>query len=346
MPNALITGGAGFFGGIVKQRLLQNGFQVTSIDRVRDPGWHPRLRKVYGDIRNRNLIEYVFRGDAFDAVFHCAAVFAKGFHADKQDLWSTNVEATRLLGEAARRYRVPKFIFLSTHCLWAANLGRPVAENEPLQPQELYGQSKAAAEAVLRQFADQVDITVLRSPTIIDRGRLGLLAILFEFIREHKTVWVVGDGGNRHQFIHAEDLANACMLALRAQGSDTYHVGSDNVPSQRQVYEAVIREAGSRSRIRSLPRHTTLGLMRLADRLRLSPLEPHHYRMIAEDFLFDTRHIKEKLGWRPTLTNEQMLIRAYRYYSRRSEEIQGRGHASAHAQPAARGVMRLLKWVS
>lgn len=346
MPNVLVTGGAGFFGSILKQRLLQNGFQVTSFDRVADYGWHPRLKSVTGDLRDRKLLEQTFADGGFDAVFHCAAALEQGSHQDRENLWTSNVDATRLVAEAARRYDATKLVFLSTNCLWAKNPGHPVKETDAPQPGDIYGESKLAGERLLAQFADDMDVTVLRCPTIIDRGRLGLLTILFEFIQENKTVWLVGDGSNRYQFIYGEDLANACLLALRGNGFNLFHVGSDNVPTLRQSYEAVIAEAGSRSRVRSLPKKSAMSLMRIAHQLRLSPLGPYHSSMMAEDFVFDTSRIKDKLKWRPTLTNDQMLTRAYRYYAHRSEEIHARENVSAHSRPAAMGVIRLLKWVS
>jgi len=69
-------------------------------------------------------------------------------------------------------------------------------------------------------------------------------------------------------------------------------------------------------------------------------------QMIAEDFLFDTSRIKERLGWRPTMTNEEMLWRAYQYYSENRREIESRQDVSAHRKAAKMGVIRLLKWVS
>jgi hypothetical protein len=86
--------------------------------------------------------------------------------------------------------------------------------------------------------------------------------------------------------------------------------------------------------------------MRLAHRLHVSPLGPYHYRMIAEDFIFDTSKIQERLGWQPTLTNEEMLVQAYRYYETRREEIHQRENVSAHSRATPMGVIRLLKWVS
>jgi hypothetical protein len=98
--------------------------------------------------------------------------------------------------------------------------------------------------------------------------------------------------------------------------------------------------------VRSLPKAPTLALMRLAHTFGVSPLGPYHYRMIAEDFIFDTTHIRRQLNWAPTLTNEQMLIRAYKYYASRRAEIHARRDVSAHSQAAEMGIIRLLKWIS
>src|SRR6202167_5765327 len=346
MPHVLVTGGAGFFGGILKRHLLQQHYDVTSVDRVHDPSWHPRLAKVTGDLRNPWLVNSLFERSGYDAVFHCAAVLAHGMSLDEADLWASNVSATRMLAEGCRTHGVPKLIFTSTNCLWASNPGHAIRENEPVEPAEIYGHSKLAAEGILRRYARYLDVVILRCPTIIDRGRLGLLAILFEFIHDGKTVWVVGDGSNRYQFIYAEDLVRACMAALEPGESDIFHVGSANVKPLRDVYQAVIDAAGSTSRVRSLPLKPTLAAMHMAHRLGVSPLGPYHYRMIAEDFMFDTTKIQDRLGWRPTLTNEQMLVQAYHYYETRREEIHQRTDVSAHSRATPMGVIRLLKWVS
>jgi hypothetical protein len=86
--------------------------------------------------------------------------------------------------------------------------------------------------------------------------------------------------------------------------------------------------------------------MRLAHVLRISPLGPYHYRMIAEDFTFDTSRIRSALGWRPTVTNGEMLSAAYRYYAENRDEINARTNVSAHSRAAEMGILRLLKWIS
>jgi nucleoside-diphosphate-sugar epimerase len=287
----------------------------------------------------------VFTAHKFDAVFHIAAMLAHG-KMNRELLWTSNVDGTGVIARCARDAGVKKLVFTSSNCLWASNMGRPVREDDPPAPAEIYGESKLAGEKLLEQFQDGLNVVVLRCPTIIDSGRLGLLAILFEFILENKTVWVVGSGGNRYQFIHAGDLAQACVQSLDTSGSATFHVGSDNVPSLRECFDAVIRKAGSRSRVRSLPKGPTLAAMRLAHTLRVSPLGPYHYRMIAEDFIFDTSRIREALGWRPTVNNSEMLTRAYRYYAENRGEILARSNVSAHSRAADMGILRLLKWMS
>jgi nucleoside-diphosphate-sugar epimerase len=341
----LVTGGAGFFGGILKQRLLNDGAEVVSVDLVPDAARHPALTSLQADIRDDAAMQNIFAEHRFDAVFHIAAMLAHG-KMNRELLWSSNVDGTGVIARCARQAGVRKLVFTSSNCLWASNLGHPVREDDPPAPAEVYGESKLAAEKLLKQFEDGLEVVVLRCPTIIDSGRLGLLAILFEFIRENKTVWVVGSGGNHYQFIYAGDLAQACVLSLGYHGSATFHVGSDNVPSLRECYEAVIKQAGSRSRVRSLPKGATLAAMRLAHKLHVSPLGPYHYRMIAEDFIFDTSRIRQALGWRPTVTNSEMLIEAYKYYAENREEILARSNVSAHSRVAEMGILRLLKWIS
>jgi hypothetical protein len=95
-----------------------------------------------------------------------------------------------------------------------------------------------------------------------------------------------------------------------------------------------------------LPKAPTIAAMQPAHRLKLSPLGPYHYQMIAESFVFDTTRIRTQLGWAPTLTNNEMMVRAYRYYADNRRAIHSRTGVSAHSKPASMGIIRLLKWLS
>jgi UDP-glucose 4-epimerase len=343
--TVLVTGGAGFFGGVLKQRLLDEGFHCVSLDLHTDGTSLPRLDNVRGDIRDEALLNRLFSEHRFEAVFHCAAILAHAV-SDEDFLWTSNVDGTEALVRQCADHGVGKLVFTSSNCLWGESLHRPVREDDVPAPVEIYGRSKWQAEKVLARYRDRVDSVVLRCPTIIDSGRLGLLAILFDFIREGRKVWVVGDGGNRYQFVYAPDVADACLLALGRRGSAVYNVGSDQVRSLREIYEYVISQAGTGARVASLPKAPTLAAMRLASALKISPLGPYHWRMISEDFEFDTSKAKEELGWQPSVTNEQMLAEAYKSYERDYDEIHARTDVSAHRQPAKMGAIRVLKWLS
>jgi UDP-glucose 4-epimerase len=345
----LVTGASGFFGGLLKRRLLAEGFAVTNIDLVRDEdAGAPGLTSIQGDIRDAAFLRETFAEHRFEAVFHCAAMLAHDVK-DESMLWTSNVDGTRLVAEAAIAAGVTRFVNISTNCLWAEGFGRPVTEADAPAPVELYGRSKLQAEselATLRETHPELRVVTLRCPTIIDSGRLGLLAILFEFIEDGKKVWVVGDGSSRYQFIYAQDLATACLMCLEYESSNLFHIGSDAVPTMREMYESVIRASGSKARVASLPRKATVSVMKLAHKAGVSPLGPYHYRMIAESFVFDTQRIRAELGWTPTLTNEAMMLRAFSYYSENRRAIHARTDVSAHSKAAPMGIIRLLKWMS
>ena len=344
MSSVLVTGGSGFLGSLLVAKLLADGHDVASIDLLPNAIEHPRLNAVVGDLRDRGRLDALIDAARPDVVFHCAALLAHG-SLDERELWSSNVDGARTLADAMAGAGIRKIVYLSSNCLWGEGFDHPVSEDEPPAPIEIYGRSKWEGEKVLLGHAG-LTVTVIRCPTIIDEGRLGLLAILFEFIADGRRVWTVGRGGNRYQFIYAADLIDAMLKSWRAPAGGVYGIGSDDVGTMRETFGHVIAQSGSRSRLGSLPKTPTLLAMRVAHMLRISPLGPYHYRMIASDFVFDTRAIKAALGWRPTLTNGDMLLHAYRYYHANRREIAARKQVSAHRQSARMGVIRILKWLS
>jgi nucleoside-diphosphate-sugar epimerase len=345
MKKVLITGGAGFFGELLKKELLNAGYICVSIDLEKDTCDHNNLKAIQGDIRNISLLDTICRETKFDAVYHCAAILAHAIK-DKNFLWTSNVDGTRNVAEIAKKHSIPQVIFTSSNCLWAENFGRPVREDDAPRPVEIYGRSKWEGEKILEEYKDCFNAVIFRCPTIMDEGRLGLLAILFEFIDEGRKVWVVGGGDNVYQFIYAKDLINACIKALDYKRTRILNIGSDNVKPFRDVYNYVIDKAQTGARVASLPRRLTIFGMELAHKLKISPLGPYQYKMIAEDFVFDTTRIKNELNWRPTLTNEEMLFKAYKYYHENIQDIKNRKDVSAHKQAAPMGIIRLLKWIS
>jgi UDP-glucose 4-epimerase len=345
MAAFFVTGGSGFLGSLLIDRLLSDGHEVTNVDLVPSGIKHYRLQSVVGDIRDRALLDSLLGTKTHEAVFHCAALLAHGNLSEKE-LWSSNVEGTRTLADAVAMYGGLHVVYLSSNCLWGTGFSRPVREDDQPAPVEIYGSSKWEGEKILAAYASRFTSTSIRCPTIIDEGRLGLLSILFEFISENRRVWTVGSGANRYQFIYAMDLIEAMLASAEVAAQRVFGIGSDQVLSMREIYEYVIANSGSRSKVVSLPQGPTIAVMKAAHLLKMSPLGPYHYRMISSDFMFNTSRIKQELGWQPTLSNHEMLLKAYRYYRTNRAEIYSRRSASAHKKPADPGIIRVLKWMS
>lgn len=343
MGTYLITGGAGFFGSILKRKFLEKGDTCVSIDLIKDDFSHPNFVAIQGDIRDEKLVEELFQKNKFDAVFHCAALLAHEVK-NKQELWTSNVDGTRIVADMAIKYNVKKLIFISSNCLWGQSFDDLVTEEELPKPIEIYGESKLECEKILLNREDKLNSIIFRSPTIIDEGRLGLLSLLFEFIDENRKIPMVGDGSNCYQFIYAKDLANAFELALNYNNTEIFNIGSDDVKSFNDVYKYVIEKSGSKSKLLHFPKAFLTWGMKVAYFLKMSPLGPYQYKMISANFVFDTSKIKEKLGFKPTLKNEEMLLKSYTYFHENREEISKRKNVSAHNTNAKMGIIRLIKW--
>lgn len=345
--KALITGGAGFFGTVLKKMLSERGVESVVYDLAPDIDNVDRTISLIGDVRNESQLNACFKKyGPFDVVFHLAAQLAHNVK-DKNLLWTSNVDGTRVVAEAAIRHKVPHVVFTSSNCLWGNPFGRKVLETDEPHPIEIYGVSKWEGEKILLEYKNDINATIIRCPTITDAGRLGLLSILFEFIDENRKVYVVGGGDNVYQFIYARDLAEACLQACsKATCTDVYNIGSDNVKSFKDVYRYVIEKAGSSSRVVPVPKAPTLLAMKVCYKLGLSPLGPYQYKMIAEDFVFETAKIKQSFDWNPTLTNEEMLLRAYMFYKENKDSIKNASDVPAHRQSANMGIIRLLKYFS
>jgi len=348
VTRALITGGAGFFGGVLAAHLRSAGWEIALLDRLGDAGMEQQFPLARADLTRPDEIEAAFAHlGKQEIVFHCAALMGHEF-PDPNEVWRHNVEGTRNLAAAAVRHGVRKIVYTSSICVFGRGYDHPVTEDEPVNPIETYGKSKLEAERILLGPEASVPAAALRVPTIVSPGRLGLLTILFEFIAEGRRIYLVGGGRNRYQFVYAGDLAEACRLAALAPGSALYNVGADRVRPLREVYQAVIDHAGSRSRLVSLPRAATTGALRALYAMGVSPLGPYHYRMISESFIFDTTRIRNELGWRPTRTGEEVLCEAYEYWreNRAAIEAAARQDVSAHKRGSRMGVIRLVKWLS
>jgi nucleoside-diphosphate-sugar epimerase len=341
--RALVTGGSGYFGCAMVQKLRERGYEVSVFDLVDVPDRAPDVAFIRGDIRDREAIEAACEG--VDVIHHNVAQVPLA--KDRELFWSVNVDGTRNLVDAAVACGVGKAVMVSSSAIFGVPERNPVRVDDEPKPGEDYGRAKLEGERIARRAAEEtdLDVAIIRPRTILGHGRLGIFQILFEWVYRGKPVYVLGKGDNRYQFVHCDDLAEACILAGEAEGTATFNVGAERFGTMRQALEALVRHAGTGSRVRSLPFWPTVKAMELTARLGISPLGAYHSLMYGREMFFDTSALTEQLGWKSRFSNEEMFIDSYDYYVDNRDEILRRRGASHHRSPLRMGILKLLEYL-
>jgi nucleoside-diphosphate-sugar epimerase len=335
----LVTGGSGYFGSLLLRR-LGTGEPRRVFDLVDTDDRPPEVEFRRGDIRDYAAVLDACRG--VDVIHHNVAQVPLA--KDRHLFESVNIQGTENLLRAAREAGVRKTVVTSSSAVFGIPRSNPVTEETLPTPGEDYGRAKAEAEALCRRHAGQgLDVTVVRPRTILGHGRLGIFQILFEWVRTGYNIPVLGRGDNLYQFVHADDLADACIRAGERPGPTTYNIGTDRFASMRETLEALCRHAGTGSRVVSSPmRPAELG-MRLTSAVGISPLGAYHALVYGKSLYFDVAKAKAELAWQPRYSNEEMMIDSYDWYlAHRDEVLRVRG-ASHHRSPVKQGVLNLVK---
>jgi nucleoside-diphosphate-sugar epimerase len=336
----LVTGGSGYFGSLLVQELLGRGDRVRVFD-LNDADDRPEgVEFVRGDIRDAGAVRRAVDGAA--VIHHNVAQVPLA--KDRRLFWSVNVDGTDNLLRAALAAGARKVINTSSSAVFGVPPRNPVDDSVEPRPREAYGRAKLESERLCREYAQKgLDVTIIRPRTILGHGRLGIFQILFEWIREGYNVPVLGKGDNVYQFVHAHDLADACIRAAERPGPAVYNIGAEKFGTMRETLEAVIGHADTKSRIRSLPMGPTAALMRVTSALGLSPLGPYHALMYGRSLYFDLQRPKEELGWSARYGNAEMFCESYDWYvENRDAVLAGRG-ASHHRSALREGVLSLVK---
>lgn len=294
---------------------------------------------VIGDIRDPVAVAQAVEG--CDIVFHNVAQVPLA--RDSALLRSVNVDGTALLLAACESARVAKVVHTSSSAVFGIPESNPVLPSTVPNPVEDYGRAKLAAEwACLDASRRGLDVTIVRPRTILGHGRLGIFAILFDWIADGADVFVLGDGANTYQFVHADDLAEACRLAGANAGPAVLNVGTDRFCTMRETLEGLCRHAGTGSTVRSLPAGPASAMMRAAAAAGLAPFAPYHWLMYARSLWFDTSHVTERIGWTATSSNVDMMVDSYEWFLAHRGSL-GAAGGSHHRRPARQGALRVLK---
>tara|TARA_Y100000389_G_C17380640_1_gene474197 strand:- start:79 stop:1119 length:1041 start_codon:yes stop_codon:yes gene_type:complete len=341
--NYLVTGGAGYFGTVLILNLLKDeNNKIICYDLNASHIKHKNLTSIIGDIRNKDKLNSSLK--FIDVVFHNVAQVPLA--KDKELFWSVNRDGTKNLLDCCLAAKVSKLVYTSSSAVFGVPKSNPVFNDTKPTPAEEYGQAKMAGELLCHQYiAKGLNCTIIRPRTILGTGRLGIFQILFEWIYQGKNIPVIGGGKNTYQFIHADDLALACIISSKLEKNYILNVGTTEFGTMRETLESLIIHAGTGSKIKSLPLYLTEKIMNISSSLGFSPLGPYHSLMYGRSLYFDTNETNEILNFKPKFSNKQMIILNYDWYSDNRKEILSiKDNRSLHQSPLKQKILSLLPY--
>ena len=342
MSLVLVTGGSGYFGSLLVDRLRAAGHRVRVLD-LNDATDRPAdVEFMAGDIRDRSAVREAVEG--VDIVLNNVAQVPLA--SDLDLLRTVNVDGTRLLLDASIDAGVSKVMHTSSSAVFGVPDTNPVLPTTVPAPMEAYGHAKLAAEWACLDAARQgLDVSIVRPRTILGHGRLGIFGILFDWIADGCDPIVLGDGTNRYQFVHADDLADVCILAAQHVGPGLFNVGTDRFGTMRETLEALCLHAGTGATVRSVPAGPAGLAMHLSARLGITPFAPYHWLMYSKSMWFDLDHLREQLGWAPTWSTDDMFAQSYDWFVEHRAQAAEAG-ASHHRRTAKQGALQAVKRMS
>jgi nucleoside-diphosphate-sugar epimerase len=338
----LVTGGAGFLGINLCRYLLARGQIVRSLDIAPfDYAERSAVQPILGDIRDRETVDRSMAG--VDIVVHCAAALPL---SDPQDILSTGIHGTRILLDSAVTHAVSRLIYISSTAVYGIPDHHPVFEHDKLSGVGPYGAAKIQAEALCGEFRGKgFCVPVLRPKTFVGPERLGAFELLYDWAYEGRNFPVLGSGANRYQLLDVEDLCRAihlCATLDKVQVNDTFNVAAKAFGTMRDNFQTVLDRAGYGKRVIGLPAAPFIAVLRLLERLRLSPLYQWIYETAARESFVSVERIEARLGFVPTYSNRDALIRNYDWYVAHRGEFRART-GTTHRVPWKKGILRLAK---
>jgi UDP-glucose 4-epimerase len=294
--RVLITGGAGFIGSHLADRLLARGDEVRVIDnfataREDNLEERPGLDIVTGTIADAVLVEDTFSSFAPDVVAHAAASYRD------PDAWSedsaTNAVGTTNVVRAAQQAGVRRLIYFQTAlCYGLHPLEQPIPIDHPLRPEESsYAISKTAGEYYIRLSG--LDWISLRLANAYGpRNLSGPLPTFFQRLTSDKPCFVME---TRRDFIYVQDLIDLVVRTVDGEGhSGAYHVSSGSDYAIKELFDATVKALG----------------IELDDEVEVRPRNPDD----AYTILLDPSKTEQEFGWRAETPLDEGVAAAVAWY--------------------------------
>ncbi|HEY4950283.1 MAG TPA: UDP-glucose 4-epimerase GalE [Candidatus Acidoferrales bacterium] len=311
--RVLVTGGAGYIGGVVVAQLLQRAYDVVVLDDLSN-GCRAAVpegaRLAVGDVGDRAALDRLFREYSFDAVMHFAAFIEAGESMKFPAKYFRNNTANALtLLDAVTTHKVPRFVFSSTAALYGTPERTPIEETDTLRPTNTYGETKLLVERMLEWFNRIHGLRYACLRYFNAAGAAGgqgedhhpeshLIPLTLQVaLGQRKELSIYGtdyptaDGTCVRDYVHVSDLASAHVLVLQAlkeKDKLIYNLGNGHGFSVREVIETARRVTGQAIPALETPRR---------------PGDPAVLVASAEK-------IKKELGWQPEYASLKTIVRS------------------------------------
>lgn len=308
MKNIFVTGGAGYIGSVCVEQLLNEGYKVAVFDNLSEghrKAVDPRAVFFQGDLADRDVIKRAMGEVMPDAVMHFAANALVGESmTNPSKYFRNNVCSGINLLDAAVEHKVTKFVFSSTCATFGIPDKVPLDESIPQNPINPYGESKLLFEKILRWYDEihGLKYVALRyfnaagaSEKYGEDHRIEshlIPNVLKVALGQKESVDIFGtdyptaDGSCVRDYIHVLDLAQAHILALKAEKSDRFNLGTGGGTSVKEVISACEEISGKKIKANEMPR-------RAGDPPRL---------VAASD------KVKAQLGWQPKYQDIRSIV--------------------------------------
>lgn len=244
--NAFVTGGTGFIGSHLAERLIEHAgwHEVKCLVRSEDKWLEDKLfTRVKGDLHSIRSIEEALAG--VDTIFHLAAIVKA---PTQKEYTHANVDATENLIRLAKKTGVKKMVILSSLAAAGPSNGHPKTEKDPLNPVSMYGKSKKEMEELVHKLAGpDLSITILRPPVVYG-PREDQIYTLFKMMNKGFAP-IVGDGEHpRLSIVYVQDVVQALIKAAyqKETGVHTYFISGDKIANWNQIKDIVTTVLGKK----------------------------------------------------------------------------------------------------
>ena len=306
----LVTGGAGFIGSHIVDRLILEKFKVIVVDNFssgKRENVNQQAKVNQCDITNSIKLDSIFEVVKPEVVIHHAAQISvqNSLNYPNNDA-NVNVIGTLNVLQKCVKHSVKKIIYASSAAVYGDPKYLPVDEEHPLNPLSPYGISKHTPEHYISMFNELygLDYTILRYANVYGprqdaEGEGGVVSIFVDRILQQKPISIFGDGCQTRDFIYVEDIAEANLLAIKNGSREVINISTNSQTSVNELLKVL-------SVINSTFIEPDYQLIRLGD--------------IRHSYL-DNNKAQNKLSWQPRYTLFEGLDRTLRYYKTDRNEV-------------------------